>query len=142
MVWDWNAGHEDIGLDFAVCHPCARTHKTAASQADLAAAGMREATKDGKYKMPCRSHDIVFKGAVLEVYGAMNANCVDLVKQAAKLLSNELAEGTSTTWTAASFSSFHQQRISIALQRANAKAIRYRALRDFQASELSGSRRF
>ena len=31
MIWDWNAGHEDIGLDFAVCHPCARTYKTAAS---------------------------------------------------------------------------------------------------------------
>ena len=78
----------------------------------------------------------------IEVCGAMNQNCVDLVKQASKLLSNELAQGTSTTWTASSFASFHQQRISIALQRAsNAKAIRCRALRDFQASGFTGTRR-
>ena len=78
---------------------------------------------------------------MLEIYGAMDQNCVDLIKRASQLLSNELAEGTSTTWTASSFASFHQQRISIALQRANAKAIRYRALRDFQASDLSGAKR-
>jgi len=141
LVNDWTSSHEDIGIDFAVCHPCAPAYRSAAAANDLAAAGIRENGKDQKYAGPCQAHDISFKGAVMEVYGAMNQNCVDLVKQASKLLSNELAQGTSTTWTAASFASFHQQRISIALQRANAKAIRYRALRDFQASDFTGIRR-
>ena len=86
-----------IAGKLAVCHPCAPACRSAAAANDLAAAGVRENRKDQKYAGPCRAHDISFKGAILEVYGAMNQNCVDLVKQASKLLSNELAQGTFAT---------------------------------------------
>ena len=81
---------------------------------------------------------MVFSAPVIEVFGAMNKPAEDIIKTAAKLVKNELAEGTVTTWTADSFAAFHQQRISIALQRANAKTIRYGALRDFKSSDYSG----
>ena len=80
-----------------------------------------------------------FEPAVLEVFGAMDATAQQLIKGSAALLSNQLLEGTASTWTADSFAAFHSQRISISLQRSNAKAIRLRAMRDLRASDHLGA---
>ena len=82
-----------------------------------------------------------FVPAILEVYGAMDAGAEGLIKKAAKLLTNELPEGTATTWTADSFAAFYSQRIGLSLQRANAKAIRLRATRDLRATGFLGVQR-
>ena len=111
----------------------------AAKDDDLGAAGIRGGIKKGKYLGPCRHHDMKFEPAVLEVFGAMDATAQQLIKGSAALLSNQLPEGTASTWTADSFAAFHSQRISISLQRSNAKAIRLRAMRDLRASNHLGA---
>ena len=55
----------------------------------------------------------------------------ELSKKCSVFVRDKLPDGTTSTWTADSFSAFHQQRIAIALQRMNAKTIRLRASRDF-----------
>ena len=71
---------------------------------------------------------------MIEVFGAMSTHMEGLVSHSAQLLEDSLPEDTVTTWTADSFSAFHQQRISVTLQKANAKAIRLRAARDIYTS--------
>jgi len=134
VITGWTEDREDLALDYAICHPCARSYLPAAKDDDLGAARIRGGIKKGKYLGPCRAHDMQFKPAVLEVFGAMDEAALDLIKTTAALLSNELPEGTATTWTADSFAAFHSQRISMTLQRGNAKAIRLRAMRDLRAS--------
>ena len=138
VLHDWTPTREDLACDYAICHPCAALYLPTAKDTDLGAATKRAADKVTKYDAPCKAHDMVFQAPIIEVFGAMNKSAEDLIKTAAKLVKNELAEGTVTTWTADSFAAFHQQRIAITLQRANAKTIRYRALRDFQASTYLG----
>ena len=50
-------------------------------------------------------------------------------------MADKLPEDTATSWTAASFSGHFSQRISVAIAKGNARAIRLRATRD---SALSG----
>jgi hypothetical protein len=50
---------------------------------------------------------MVFKATVIELFGAMAPATVEVIKRAAQIVSNELSDGTATTWTARSFSSFH-----------------------------------
>ena len=95
---------------------------------------MRCGGKTSKYEAPCQANDIVFQPAIVEVFGAMSKDFEGLIKRCANLMQDALPEDTMTTWTADSFASFHQQRIAMSLQRGNAKAIRLRAARDFQAS--------
>ena len=135
----WTEDREDLALDYAICHPCARSYLPASKDDDLGAARIRGGIKKGKCLGPCRSHDMQFQPAVLEVFGAMDDTASGLIKQAAALLSNELPEGTTSTWTADSFAAFHSQRISISLQRSNAKAIRLRSMRDLRASAHLGA---
>ena len=139
VVAGWTDDREDLALDYAVCHPCAASYLPAAKDDDLGAAGIRGGIKKGKYLGPCRHHDMKFEPAVLEVFGAMDATAQQLIKGSATLLSNQLPEGTASTWTADSFAAFHSQRISISLQRSNAKAIRLRAMRDLRASNHLGA---
>ena len=124
VIADWTPDHEDCGLDLAICHPCVRTYLPKAKDQDLAAAEQRGGSKRNKYEGPCRSHKMVFKATVVEVFGAMAPATVEVIKRAAQIVSNELSDGTATTWTARSFSSFHQQRLAMAIQRGNAKAIK------------------
>ena len=49
-------------------------------------------------------------------------------------MNNKLPEDTATSWTAASFSSHFTQRISMAIAKGNARAMRLRATRDFALS--------
>lgn len=127
-----------VGLDFAVCNPCAPAYLPAAKQNELAAAEARCKQKTNKYDVACRAHSITFRPAVMEVFGAMSQHMEGLITKAAKIMEDALPEGTNTTWTADSFSAFHQQRLSITLQRANAKAIRLRAARDIHAAGRLG----
>ena len=100
----------------------------------MGAAEKRCGGKRTKYEAPCQANDIVFRPAVMEVFGAMSPHMEGLIKECAKLIDDTLPEDTLTTWTAASFSAFHQQRTSVALQRGDAKAIRLRAARDYHAA--------
>ena len=54
------------------------------------------------------------------------------MRRAAQIVTDALPEEQATTWTADSFTAFYAQRMSIAVQRANAKAIRLRSARDFR----------
>ena len=137
-IADWQPDHADVAMDFAICHPCAPTYCAAASSTNLAAADRRSEQKHGKYGAACQAHDLEFQAPVLEVFGAMNKRAEKLIKRAARLLQDELPEGTTKTWTADTFASWHTQRISIALQRTNAKAIRLRAARDFRRAGFPG----
>jgi hypothetical protein len=134
LVRGFGANGTDVGVDFAICNPCATTYLQAAKNKELAAAVARCGGKTGKYDLPCKAHDIEFRPAVIELYGAMSQHMEGLISHSAQLLEDSLPEDTVTTWTADSFSAFHQQRISIALQKANAKAIRLRAARDIFTS--------
>ena len=113
------------------CHPCSPAYLPAAKDSSLAAAKKRAEGKRSKYELACRSHDIEFRAPVLEVYGAWSPDMEELGKKCSVFVQDKLPDGTTSTWTAESFSAFHQQRISIALQRMNAKTIRLRASRDF-----------
>ena len=137
-IVDWESDHADLGIDVAICHPCASTYVAAASTTDVSAATTRATQKVGKYDRACTAHDLEFRPAILEVFGAMHEEAEQLIKRAAQLLQNELPEGTVKTWTADSFAAFHQQRIAITLQRSNAKAIRYRSARDLRAAGFPG----
>ena len=121
----------DHGFDYAVCHPCSSSYLSSAKDSPLGAAKKRAEQKVNKYDVACRNHDIAFNAPVLEVFGAWSDDMVKLAKSCAALVQDSLPDGTTTTWTADSFSAYHQQRIGIALQRANAKAIRLRAARDY-----------
>ena len=137
----WTDDREDLGVDYAVCCPCAPSYLPASKDDDLGAASKRGGGKTGKYAHPCRAHNMEFTPAILEVYGAMDAGAEGIIKKAASLLTNELPEGTATTWTADSFAAFYSQRIGIALQRSNAKAIRLRSMRDLRAAGFLGVQR-
>ena len=130
LVRGFGANGTDVGVDFAICNPCASTYLQAAKNKELAAADARCGGKIGKYDVPCKAHDIEFRPAVIELFGAMSPHMEGLISHAAQLLEDSLPEDTVTTWTADSFSAFHQQRISVALQKANAKSIRLRSARD------------
>jgi hypothetical protein len=134
LIQSFTSDGMDVGIDFAVCHPCAVCYLPQSKNNTLGAADMRCGGKTGKYEAPCQANDIVFQPAIVEVFGAMSKDFEGLIKRCANLMQDALPEDTMTTWTADSFASFHQQRIAMSLQRGNAKAIRLRAARDFQAS--------
>ena len=92
LITDWTTDREDVGIDVAVCHPCASSESYVgiAKNTDLGAADKWCGFKDNKHKHPCCRHDIVFKPAVLEVFGAMSEQTVGLIKRAASLLEDEL----------------------------------------------------
>ena len=136
-ITDWTGDNADVGIDYAVCHPCAPIYVAAAATNSLSAATRRAEQKTGKYEAACRAHDMEFLPAIIEVFGAMNPTAVELIKRAARILQNELPADSVRTWTADNFAAFHSQRISMALQRSNAKAIRLRAHRDLRDSGLS-----
>ena len=53
-----------------------------------------------------------------------------LFKEAIRIVENKLGDDDPRTWTATSFASMWMQRMSVSLQRGNAQAILYRAVRD------------
>jgi hypothetical protein len=139
LIQSFTPDGTDVGLDFAVCHPCATSYLPHSKNNTLGAADERCGGKNSKYLAPSQANDISFRPAVMEVFGAMSQHMEGLIKECATLVKDSLPEDTITTWTAESFSAFHQQRISIALQRGNAKAIRLRAARDIHAAGLAAS---
>ena len=139
LIQSFTSDGMDVGIDFAVCHPSAVSYLNNSKNNTLGAAEKRCGGKRTKYEAPCEANDIVFRPAVMEVFGAMSPHMEGLIKSCAQLIDDSLPEDTLTTWTAASFSAFHQQRISIALQRGNAKAIRLRAARDFHAAGFAAN---
>jgi hypothetical protein len=93
--------------------------------------------KEQKYTRPCELQGYDFKPFILETYGAFGTTAQQIIKAAAakiadKLPDNHLSKLGMRTWTASSFKAHFMQRISISLQRGNAKAIIRRARRDFK----------
>jgi hypothetical protein len=136
LIYSFTRGGTDFGVDYAVCHPTAACCLRGARDKCLAAAESRGHGKVTKYDPACRSHDIEFQPAIIETFGAWGEGMDKIATSCSRLVVDTLPEGTATTWTADSFSAYHQQRIAITVQRGNAKAIRLRSARDFRASGL------
>ena len=75
-----------------------------------------------------------FMPLVAETFGAWGPHLVDFVRDARRLMNDKLPEDTITSWTAVSFSAHFSQRISVAIMKGSARAIRLRATRDFHLS--------
>jgi hypothetical protein len=131
-IHEWTEDGRHCLLDYAICHPCATSYVAAASRTELATAKHVEKVKDTQYKEASESEGYAFSPVVLETYGAHGECAEAYLDRATAILNNELPEGTAHTWTSRSFRAFYSQRIAIALQRGNAKAIRLQALSDMR----------
>ena len=131
-IHEWHEDGRHTLLDYSICHPCASSYVQPASRKPLATAERIEGEKNGDYLEPSRGEGYHFSPVVLETYGAFGQGAQWLLDRACDIMGNELPEGTPQTWTATSFRAYWAQRLSIALQRGNAKAIRIRSIRDMR----------
>ena len=120
-----------VGLDIAVTHPCAASYVTSAAREALACATQREGFKTGKYGPACSSVAIEFVPAVFETYGACGPAFAEFFKSQVAWMEERVGDYDAMGgFTASTFSSWWQQRISVALQLGNARCIIERARRD------------
>jgi hypothetical protein len=121
-----------VGLDIAVTHPCAATYVRSAAREALACATQREGFKKGKYGPACDSVAMEFIPAVFETFGACGPAFAEYFRSQVAWMSERVGDHDPTGggFTASTFSSWWQQRISVALQLGNARCILARANRD------------
>jgi hypothetical protein len=141
----------EVGFSFvqvqffpAPYYPGATSHVRAAAKEPLCTAANKEEQKKQKYTEAANAEGMAFRPFVLETYGAFGKEAQQIVKQAVKEMADKLPPDTLTkaglsTWTAASFRTHYLQRISICLQKGNAKAIIKRAQRDFKMAGHHGT---
>jgi hypothetical protein len=120
-----------VGIDVAVTHPCAASYVAAAAREALGCAALREGFKVGKYRPACSTVGIQFVPAVFETFGSCGAQFEAWFSSQVDWMSERVGDRDALGgFTAATFSSWWQQRISVALQLGNARCIIERARRD------------
>jgi hypothetical protein len=120
-----------VGIDVAVTHPCAASYVAAAAREALGCAALREGFKVGKYRPACSTVGIQFVPAVFETFGSCGAQFEEWFRSQVAWMSERVGDRDALGgFTAATFSSWWQQRISVALQLGNARCIIERARRD------------
>jgi hypothetical protein len=134
VVSNWADDGGDVAGDVSICHPCADSYIKEAASCSLGAALARERRKNGKYQAAATQQGVGFIPLVAETFGAWSFQLVDFMRDARRMMADKLPEDTATSWTAASFSGHFSQRISVAIAKGNARAIRLRATRDFALS--------
>jgi hypothetical protein len=135
----WEVDGRDTFTDVCICHPCAPSYVHQAATSSLHAASYWERRKVRAYGEACRGMGYAFTPLCFESYGAIGADAERFIKKAVRVMASKLPKDYlkltgANTWTASSFHLHFLQRIGIAIQRGNAKAIRRRALRDFRVS--------
>ena len=133
--------HEDgrhALLDYTCAHPSATTYVQAASNFNNATAARIERQKVVEYDEACNGEGYAFFPVGFESYGAFGEGASQFVERCCSIINNELPEGMAHTWTTQSFRSFYVQRISIAIQRGNKRAIRLRSTRDMRVDGATG----
>jgi hypothetical protein len=135
----WEEDGRDTFSDVVCSHPCGDSYVAQAARTSLHTATYWEKRKRHVYEQACKCKGYSFTPLACESYGAMGADLERTVKKAvatmaAKLPKDHLRVAGVNTWTASTFHLHFLQRIGIAIQRGNAKAIRYRAQRDFRVS--------
>lgn len=125
-----------ICADISVTHPAAASYVSAAADTRLSAAKKREELKREKYGAHASKAGLYFLAVVFEVYGAAGADFEKWFKETWKEVDRqdqpamEEQEQDANMWLARTKSSFWQQRISVALQKCNAKLIELASARD------------
>jgi hypothetical protein len=137
ITLNWESDGRDTCFDLAITHPAAPSYVERAATNPLHAADAREKQKNNKYLSACSKEGMAFTPLVIESYGAIGTSAAATIKRAvsfmqAKLPDDFLSKLGVNTWTASSFHVHFLQRISISLQRSNAKMIQKRAARDFK----------
>ena len=121
-----------VAIDVAVVHPVCDSYVKAAAATSRATAAGREEIKMAKYGQACDNVGISFIPAVFESYGTAGEIFEGWFKKVMKAkdkIDKEMGSNK-VSWTAHTSGAYWQQRLSVALQRGNAKMVHRRGARD------------
>jgi len=121
-VYAFQPDGSDLSVDVAVVNPAADSYLPARDVVPLSAAVWKANAKTQKYQAILGGSS--FCPAVWEAYGAVGESAQSLVVKSCARLSQEDDTFSPPNWAASSPSSYWWQRLSVALQRSNARKMR------------------